>query len=154
MMINLKCNIKKIFSTILIFCVMVTFMACTDKTNKPDKETPPQGGTEIIITVGDTSFSAALENNETANAFKQRLPLTLDMSELNGNEKYHYLSDNLPSNPSRVGTIRNGDIMLYGSNCVVLFYETFSSSYSYTRIGRVNDTDFFKSALGRSVVTV
>ncbi|MDE5593664.1 MAG: hypothetical protein K2I75_07015, partial [Clostridiales bacterium] len=38
--------------------------------------------------------------------------------------------------------------------CVVLFYETFSSSYSYTRIGRVNDTDGYKSALGRSGVTV
>lgn len=145
---------KKIVYVLLIFCVAVTYMACTDQTNKPNSETPSQNGAEIIITVGDTSFSATLENNETANAFKQRLPLTLDMSELNGNEKYYYLSDNLPSNPSRVGTIRNGDIMLYGSSCVVLFYETFSSSYSYTRIGRVNDTDGLKSALGSGGVTV
>ncbi|MDE6029312.1 MAG: hypothetical protein K2F90_03220 [Clostridiales bacterium] len=129
-------------------------MACTDKTNKPNGEGSSQDGTQIVVTVGGEHFSATLSDNETANAFKQKLPLTVDMSELNGNEKYYYLPDRLPTAPSRAGTIRSGDIMLYGSDCVVLFYETFSSAYSYTRIGWVNDTDGLKAALGRGSVTV
>jgi len=49
---------------------------------------------------------------------------------------------------------RNGDIMLYGSRTLVLFYETFSSSYSYTSIGIVNDVSRYASALGSGNVTV
>ncbi len=57
-------------------------------------------------------------------------------SELNGNEKYAYLDDSLPVGRSARATIaRAGDIMLFGDDCLVLFYETFSSSYRYTRIG-------------------
>ena len=44
--------------------------------------------------------------------------------------------------------------MLYGSNCIVLFYETFSSSYSYTRIGRLDNPSGLASDLGRGNVSV
>lgn len=89
----------------------------------------------MTIRVGGHSFDVTLEDNATARAFAALLPMTVTMNELNGNEKYHYLSENLPTDSYRPVTIRNGDLMLYGSNCVVLFYETFASSYSYTRIG-------------------
>ncbi len=76
------------------------------------------------------------------------------MNELNGNEKYHYLSENLPTDSYRPVTIRNGDLMLYGSNCVVLFYETFASSYSYTRIGQLGNPSGLASVLGQGNVSV
>ena len=41
--------------------------------------------------------------------------MTVDMSELHGNEKYYYLSNGLPTASSNPGTIRTGDLMLYGS---------------------------------------
>lgn len=116
------------------------------------------GGNEmsknIIIRVGGRSFTATLEDNATARAFVAMLPMTVTMNEMNGNEKYYYLSENLPTDSYRPGTIRNGDLMLYGSSCVVLFYETFSSSYSYTRIGRLDNPSGLASALGRGNVTV
>ena len=80
--------------------------------------------------------------------------MTVTMNELNGNEKYHYLSENLPTDSYRPGTIRNGDLMLYGSNCVVLFYETFALSYSYTRIGQLDNPSGLASALGQGNVSV
>lgn len=42
----------------------------------------------IEITVQDRTFYAELYDNETAEKFAEMLPLTLNMSELNGNEKY------------------------------------------------------------------
>lgn len=109
---------------------------------------------KLKITIGSTSFNATLIDNATVAAFKAKLPMTVDMSEMNGNEIYYYMSDNLPTSPSRPGTIRTGDLMLYGSSCVVLFYETFSTSYSYTRLGRVENPSKLASALGSESVTV
>lgn len=101
------------------------------------------------MTVGDRRFAITLTDDAAARAFAARLPLTLDMRELDGNEKHADLPDTLPANPSRPGTIRNGDLMLYGTNTVVVFYATFTSSYSYTRLGRVDDPADLPRALGR-----
>lgn len=49
----------------------------------------------------------------------------------------------------RPGSIRAGDVMLYGNDTLVVFYETFESSYSYTRIGRIAESDGLARALGR-----
>jgi len=106
------------------------------------------------VVVGDKVFPATLADNATAEAFKALLPLTLDMTELNGNEKYNYLSTNLPAAATNPGTIHEGDIMLYGRSCVVLFYKTFSTSYSYTRIGAIDDPTGLAAALGDDDVTV
>ena len=101
--------------------------------NNPDDNDDNNDDTPVSnnlkITIGPVSFNATLDNNETAKAFKRLLPMTVDMSELHGNEKYYYLSKGLPTASSNPGTIRTGDLMLYGSTCVVLFYETFSTSY-------------------------
>lgn len=82
------------------------------------------------------------------------LPMTIQMSELNGNEKYHYLSNSLPVSSYQPGTIHTGDLMLYGSTCVVLFYETFSSGYSYTRLGQVSNPEGLTEALGSGDISV
>ena len=108
----------------------------------------------ISIIVGSTSFSATLDDNETARAFAALLPMTINMTEMNGNEKYYYLPQNLSTNSYSPGTIREGDLMLYGSNCVVLFYETFSSGYSYTRLGRIDNPSGLAEAVGRGNVAV
>ena len=108
----------------------------------------------INVIIGSTNFTATIDDTETGRAFYNMLPLTLDMTELNGNEKYCYLGTSLPTASYRPGTINAGDIMLYGSSCIVVFYETFTSGYSYTPIGTIDDVDNLKAALGTGDVQV
>lgn len=109
---------------------------------------------DITITVNGADIEATLYNNEATQALIGIFPMTLDMSDLHRNEKYYYLSENLPTNSERVGSIRTGDIMLYGANCLVLFYEDFNTSYSYTRLGYINDVSGLADALGQGNVQV
>ena len=102
----------------------------------------------LSLQVNGKTFKITLEPNETSQSLRKLLPLKITMEELNGNEKYHYLESMLPSNPTRVEKIESEDIMLYGDNCLVLFYEDFTTSYSYTRIGKIENTEGLKEALG------
>lgn len=104
--------------------------------------------------VNNYEFEVILDKNITTNALMDMLPLDIEMSELNGNEKYFYLSDTLPTNSENVGHISAGDIMLYGNNCLVIFYESFNTSYSYTKIGKIKDVSNLKEALGNNNVNV
>jgi hypothetical protein len=106
----------------------------------------------ITIDVGGKSFKADIEDSQTGKAFIAKLPLTLKMSELNGNEKYCYGVE-LPRADKHFGSISPGDLMLYSGNCVVLFYGS-AGGYSYTRIGRLQSTDGLRDALGTGSVTV
>ena len=106
----------------------------------------------ISVSVGGKRFAAVVENTATGRAFLEKLPLTISMNELNGNEKYCY-GVTLPTNASHCDAIAAGDLMLYGSDCLVLFYGA-AGGYSYTRIGRLVSTDGLAEALGSGDATV
>lgn len=148
----------KIASALLMCVICIQLFACsknnvTEQTNNSNN-TSNTDTTKMKITIGSAVFTAALNNNATATAFKAMLPLTINMGELNGNEKFYYFSTTLPTNASSGGNIQVGDLMLYGNNCLVLFYEGFNTSYSYTRLGRIDNTSGLVAALGAGSVTV
>ncbi|MDY5239808.1 MAG: cyclophilin-like fold protein [Bacteroides helcogenes] len=109
---------------------------------------------QISISIGTDAFTATIDDNATGKAFLALLPLTIQMKELGGNEKYHYLSNSLPTATYSPGTIQEGDLMLYGTSCIVLFYQTFVSSYSYTRIGKIDNPQRLATAVGSGDVTI
>lgn len=109
---------------------------------------------KIKIKVSSKTFTGTLLDNKSANAFKEMLPMTAEMTDLNSNEKYVRLPENLPTNASNPGSIRPGDLMLFGSNTIVLFYEGLNTSYSYTRLGKIDDPTGLRNALGTGNVTV
>lgn len=128
-------------------CLLSTLSGCAfaQTTLKEDR---------MWMTVDEQRFAITLDDSETSRALAQLLPLTLDMSELNANEKHASLPQRLPTRAVRPGTIRNGDLMLYGSGTLVIFYRTFESTYPYTRIGRVDSPNELAEALGRGDVTI
>lgn len=89
-----------------------------------------------------------------AKALAERFPLTLTMNELNGNEKYHYMDVGLPTDAQRIGEIHTGDLMLYGSDCVVLFYADFQTAFRYTRLGYLEHPEELAKTLGDGTVSV
>ena len=109
---------------------------------------------KINLNMNNKTFSATLNNNETVKDLVSKLPLTLNMQELNSNEKYNYLDFNLPTNSNRENRINAGDIKLFGNNCLVIFYESFNTTYSYTDLGKIDNVNEFVSELGSETVTI
>jgi hypothetical protein len=150
-------NTMKPLITILSCLICIQLFGCCNKNNKmaPSlNNVLPTDSMKLKITMGTNTFTATLYNNATVTAFKTRLPMTLNMSDLNDNEKYFDLPVNLPANASNPGTIQTGDLMLYGSNTLVLFYKSFSTSYRYTPMGRIDNTSGLTAALGTGNITV
>lgn len=108
----------------------------------------------LELQIGDEVFSAQLYESETTEALLELLPLTIDMEDLHGNEKFFYLSERLPTNSESPEHIDAGDIMLYGDNCLVFFYDQLSTSHQYTRLGYIEDVEKFTRAVGEGDVTV
>jgi hypothetical protein len=106
------------------------------------------------IQIGEKQFPFTLEDNSAANKLKEKMSIKLKMSGDINHEKYYQFSDTFPTDTYSPGTIETGDILLYQNDYLVLFYETFTTSYSYTRLGKVTSTNGLKEALGSGDVTV
>lgn len=116
------------------------------QTNNVEEE--DQQMKHIQMSIQNHAFTVNLYDNDSTRALIKLLPMTQDFHEMNGNEKYHYLSTALPTNAEAVRQIHAGDIMLFGSDCLVVFYESFATTYSYTRIGYVENIEGLKEVLG------
>ena len=81
----------------------------------------------------------------------ERKPMTIQMSDYAGFEKVGALGTSLPTSNSQT-TTQAGDIVLYQGNQIVLFYG--SNSWSYTRLGRIDDLTGWTEALGSGDVSV
>jgi hypothetical protein len=130
----------------ITFVIILNFLAMQSINAQ---ETP-----KIKITVGATSFVVTTYDNATARGFLALLPMTVTMNDVNRNEKFRPLQSNLPTSPEIPPKINAGDLMLWGTDGLVLFYETFTTSYSYSKIGYMKDASGLKTALGPDNPTV
>ena len=122
--------------------------------NKRHLISVPKISTVMNIKIGSKTFTATLDDNETAKAFKAMLPLTIKMDDLNSNEKKHDLLNNLPGKSVNPGTIHTGDLMIWSGNTLVLFYKTFSTPYTYAKLGHIDDPSGLAAILGAGSITV
>jgi len=139
-----------------IFAATVLMTGCGENSQATSAEIEESTSVKqsVTIQINGKNFSATLNDNPTARAFIERLPLEADMLELNGNEKYFYLDADLPTDSERVNRIHAGDVMLFGANCLVIFYRDFATSYSYTRLGKLDNPADLEKIFGNGNVRV
>ncbi len=135
---------------VLVICSLAILTGCINNSDNINKnkinnnnevEEKDVRVNEIKVTINNNIYKLNLEKNKTVEEFINILPKEFNMKELNGNEKYIYLDKSLPTNSSDPKRINAGDVMLYGNNCLVIFYKSFDTSYQYTKIGHIENLD-------------
>lgn len=93
---------------------------------------------EMIIKINGQTIPVTWEDNESVTELKKQAeqrPIVVQMSKYGGFEQVGSLGRTYPSNDTRI-TAQNGDIVLYSSNQIVMFYS--SNTWAYTRLGKIN----------------
>lgn len=134
----------------LLAALVSPLAAVAAEPEAPVPAEPPR----MLMSVGAQRFTVTLEDTPAAQALAKMLPLTFQMTDLNANEKKVRLPRSLPTSVVRPGTLRAGDVMLWGDDTLVVFYATFESGYSYTRIGRIDDPTGLARVLGPGAALV
>lgn len=108
---------------------------------------------KMNVQIGDRTFAATLEDNAAVREFVELMedsPVTIAMRDYSGFEKVGPLGKRLSADDRQTTTVP-GDIVLYNGDQIVLFYG--SNSWSYTRIGRIDDLTGWADALGSGGIT-
>ena len=141
---------------LITICSLLLFTGCSNNSNnqKLNEDEANNSTNEVIetkesdvkvsdikVTINDKTYTLKLENNKTVEEFVNLLPKEFTMNELNSNEKYANMNDSLTTNSYYPKHIEKGDVMLYGDNCLVIFYKSFDTSYSYTKIGHIDNLE-------------
>ena len=124
----------------------------TEATPETDEKEPTE--MKMNVQVGDYTFTATLEDNQAVAELVEMMekgPVTLHLDDYSGFEKVGPLGRSLTT-ANRQTTTQAGDIVLYNGDQIVMFYG--SNSWSYTRIGKIDDLTGWADALGRGSVTV
>ncbi len=130
----------------------------TQQVNVPQPDTNSDTEENMVkkmtLQIGNSSFMATLENNPAVDAFVEMMsdfPVIIQMNDYSGFEKVGSLGTNLPADDKQT-TTHAGDIVLYNENQIVIFYG--SNSWSYTRLGKIDDLSGWEDALGSGDITV
>lgn len=154
---------KQRYVLLLLFLVMI-LMGCQKTCSEASSSfldsipTFDQQGKEdmkdIYIHIKQQTFQVHLYDNQAVKELINMLPMTVTMKDLNGNEKYIYLNQDFSTQMESIEKIQIGDLMLFGSNCLVLFYDSFPTSYQYTPMGYIEDKENLIKALKENVVEI
>ena len=124
---------KKILYILFLLIISITIVGCSNN------QTVEKVSDTVKVFIDDKEYKLNLYDNETSSSLVKLFPLEVTMKTLSENEVYVYLDEKFPTNSSNPKTINAGDVMLYGDNCLVIFYKTFNTSYSYTKIGHIDN---------------
>ena len=130
------------------------FQAAEDEAAEQNVKEEETMDRKMIVEIGGNHFTATLEDNKAADTLAEMMqedPVTVQMSDYGGFEKVGDLGTELPTS-NRQTTTQAGDIVLYQGNQIVIFYG--SNSWSYTRLGRIDDLTGWETALGDGDATV
>lgn len=153
---------KRFIALFLMLILSFNLVACSStpknetslSTETIDTDEEVSDMTTIQIIINGQKFEAELQDNKTARQFINMLPLQLKMEDLHNNEKYYQFSDNFDTADEEMKEIHEGELMVYDSKYLVLFYENFETNYKYTPLGKISDITDLKKALGTGTADV
>jgi len=108
----------------------------------------------ITLTFNGHTYAATLADNSSAAAFAELLksgPLTIFAHDYGSFEKVGDLGIDLPRNDEQI-TTSPGDIILYQGNQITVYYA--QNSWSFTRLGHIDDPSGLREALGSGDVEI
>ena len=142
---------------LLLAITFITLVSCGKSNNSSVQPTTDEPSTTITTPSDDNSTTKEYEtenmkltlkidgievdviwaDNDLVKALKKfaKHGLTINRSKYGGFEQVGSIGSALPSADSRI-TTNLGDIVLYSSNQIVLFYD--SNTWSYTKLGHIN----------------
>ena len=145
---------KRLIIAVIVIILEIVIMAIIIRLMHPKAYDPVAIGEEkfpldnnveieenvMKITINNEEYVINVENEILMEELFNSLPETFTMAELNENEKYYYLSSNMKNaNSEAVGQVQKGDVMLFGSDCLVIFYDSFETEFRYTKIGHIDN---------------
>lgn len=146
------------FILVMMFLGLSACSSVQDNQQSEQTQTTTTSKTEeekmVTATVNGETFTITLNQSQAAQEFLNLLPLTLDMRDVNGNEKYAVLNQTFTNDDEKAGTIHAGDLKLWSGDGLVLFYDDFPSSYQYTDLGTMSDSQGLAEAFGAGDVTI
>ena len=147
---------------ILLVCLL---SACGNSAGDGDKsgaETSSNTGTlsnettALVIEAGGRTFYADLEDNSSAEAFRDKLDseaLEVDLHDYGNFEKVGPLPFALPTNDEQI-TTEPGDVILYQGDQITIYYDV--NTWSFTRLAKIDNVtkEELLETLGNGDVTV
>ena len=141
--------ISLIIISTLVACGKSTNSSTPSNTDEPsttittpsdDNQTTKEDETanmKLTLKIDDIEVDVIWSDNDSVKALKNLAKdgLTINMSKYGGFEQVGSIGSTLPSADTRI-TTNPGDIVLYSSNQIVLFFD--SNTWSYTKLGHIN----------------
>ena len=148
---------RSLFPLVLLFIFIILLTSCGKSTNSSTPSTTDEPSTTIttpsddnsttkedetetmklILKIDDMEVDVIWSDNDSVRALKNlaKNGLTINMSKYGGFEQVGSIGYTLPSSDTRI-TTSPGDMVLYSSNQIVIFYD--SNTWSYTKLAHIN----------------
>lgn len=153
---------KKIIFAILII-IGFSLLGCSnnnnnlsdlDKTNETENLKNTGEESIFVMKIDNIVVDITWEKNDSVNELMEyaKNGITITMHQYGGFEQVGSIGKTITSNDSQI-TTNPGDVVLYSSNQIVIFFGT--NSWSYTKLGHINmNQSELNSLLNKSNVTL
>lgn len=136
---------KKRLATFILLCIECLLVAAA--VYAQGKE----GTMNITVTIGGTEYAAQLDDTAAAREVAALFPLSVEMKEWAGNKEYYVgLGKTINGTAPAATAITAGDIMLYSSRSLVIFYDNSANTAGYVKLGHISDSKNLKAALDKA----
>ena len=129
---------KKLYIKMLLLTSLFLFGCKNNQNINNEEQINIEEDTVMKLFINNNEVEVSWLNNKSVKELSNLCPLTINMHEYGGFEQTGLIGKTISSSDKRIDVIP-GDIVLYNSNQISVFYN--SSSWSYTKLGHINLSD-------------